>query len=380
MSYLLNYTKWKAIFESEDKPAEISDVRAKALYAGATPSNTSNESALVQFKKVLSLSYINGQMLETPSTPGASSSAPIDQNKAIFRANGSRVYKIGPKTVKATHYIKIGDIVLNGDSGKSTRLEIKSEDLSSKTVEAAGNGIYALGRVLDARFANKVFGDSPIIIELNKPTPDMVYAHADTNYQTPTGDFGTAALYTFICSKAIIPAADNKDNNVVSATIVRDKPGFDLKAWFNKQAMPNLRNKESETALISINPLDATTFIEQIQNKQLKEWNPTLEGLVNNFIETFFTSFVTTYTERFKQYFKNQLIAAKANPELFTSLYSYLDDWKTSQLANKDAYKSQATLLIKQALNKANKKEGVSRPSAEFGAKTTKGTEGKLGK
>lgn len=366
MSYLVNYAKWRKIFEAEDPNATISDVRSKAVYTGSTVSKTSNASALEQFKNVIS--------------QGGQVTGEIDDTKALFRstkAKSTKIWNVGPKTVQASNYIKIGDKLVNGDSGKPARLEIKADDLLNETVEASGNGIYALGRAIQLKYQEKLQGGNLIVIELNKPTPDSVTANADTAFQIPVGDFRNAIMFTFVVSNAVVPSAANQSHNVQVAVKAAGDQSINPNTYTNTSAMPQIEKAAWEN-LKKVAPIDATAFVKTIQNKKITSYTTELDGLVKSYVDTFFDPFVNAYAERLKQFFRDKLKANGADPELFKTLYAYIDEWKTKQASVKEQYKSEAVSQIQSLFKQATSSPGVAQPAASAASKTVKGTEGKL--
>lgn len=366
MSYLVNYAKWRKIFEAEDPEASISDVRSKAVYTGSTVSKTSNASALEQFKNVIS--------------QGGQVTGEIDDTKALFRSTkvkSTKVWTVGPKTVQATNYIKVGDRLINGDSGKPIRLEITADDLINNTVEASGNGIYALGRAIQLKYQEKLQGGNLIVIELNKPTPDSITANADTAFQVPIGDFRSGIMFTFVVSKAVIPSVANQTTNVQTAIKASENQSIDPNRYINNAAMPQVEKAAWEN-LKKVAPIDATAFVKTIQNKKITKYTTELAGLVTTYVDTFFEPFVNAYAERLKQFFRDKLKANGADPELFKSLYAYIDEWKTKQASLKDQYKTAAVSEIQALFKIATSSPGVTQPAASSTARTVKGTEGKL--
>ena len=95
MSFILDYKNWTRLFEQAGS-ADISNVKSKAGFAGATPSTTSNASALESFKAGLPNAVIIGEMAE---------------DKALIRSANSKStlsWTVGEKTVTAKNYIKFG--------------------------------------------------------------------------------------------------------------------------------------------------------------------------------------------------------------------------------------------------------------------------------
>jgi hypothetical protein len=363
MSYILNYLNWKSVFEAQDSGKTLSNVKSKMGFVGATPSKTSNATALTEFKSAFPDAKITGE---------------IDDTKALFRKEGAQssvFWEVKPKTQKAINYLKIGDIILNGDSGKPVTITIESTDLISKSVEASGNGIFALGRALAMRKGQKVL-EGKIIIGLNTKSANSFLADADTAFQIPVGDFTTSAMFTFVVPKAVIPGRGNTSQNVMTAKSAAEKGNINPNLHINNGAMPQLPSDQWE-ALKKVAPIDATQFINKIKGKGITSYTTELAGYVDEFVNTFYEPFLTAYAERFKAFLRNKAAEAGIDPSLFQDLMSYIDEWKASQ--NKEAYRSATSDEIKQLFSNVTDTGSTSKPSATAAGKILKGTEGKIG-
>ncbi|CAB4175584.1 hypothetical protein UFOVP1247_230 [uncultured Caudovirales phage] len=366
MSFILDYKNWTRLFEQAGS-ADISNVKSKAGFAGATPSTTSNTSALESFKAGLPNAVIIGEMAE---------------DKALIRSANSKStlsWTVGEKTVTAKNYIKFGtDIILNGDSGKPTAITVTGDDFLNKPIEASGNGIYVLGRALLLRSSEKLTGQSKIIIGLNTKTANSFVANANTAFQGPIGNFAQAALFTFIVSKAVVPSAGNTTNNVTTAKNLALKPDANPYKWVNQEAKPSVPSEYWER-LYTVSPIDSKAFVDKIKAKQIATYTPELTGYVTEFTNVSFEPFITAYAERFKSFLQYKALEAGIDSSLFQDLFSYIDEWKTGQIAKKQAYSAEVTRTIQGLFALATTKGSVTQPAASAAGKVIKGTEGKIG-
>jgi hypothetical protein len=363
MSYILNYSKWRKIFEAEDPNAAISNVKSRMGFVGATPSKTSNASALAEFKTAFTDATVTGE---------------IDETKALFRketAKSSKLWETRAKTQTAKNYLKIGDIILNGDSGKPVTITVESADLISKSVEASGNGIFALGRALAMRKGQKLL-EGKIIIGLNTKSANSFLANADTAFQTPVGDFENSIMFTFVVSKAVIPGAGNAATNVITAKDAAAKGTVDPNIYTNNGAMPQLP-KDYWESLKKVSPIDTTAFVAKIKGKAIKSYSTELVGYVNEYINTFYEPFLTAYAERFKSFLKSKATEAGIDSALFQDLFAYIDEWKKTQ--SKKTYTDAALGEIRQLFSNVTVTGSTSQPAASAAGTVVKGTEGKIG-
>ena len=110
----------------------------------------------------------------------------MKEDQALFFKNGRT--SVGPKTDK-THknYIKLDDIVIleSPDKGDLTTKEIQFKDLNKegKVVEASGNGIFVLGRLLKTRALGTINDDTKVYLGMNYLKPTVLVANANTGIQ-----------------------------------------------------------------------------------------------------------------------------------------------------------------------------------------------------
>jgi len=371
MDYILNYIDWNRVFEqveSKKDDSQISEMSSSMGLAGATFHKTTNESALETFKSGL---------------PGITVDGQIDETKALFKKpnlKSSQYWEVKPKTMQGKNYLKIGDKMINGDDGDAKAIVIKSEDLANREIEASGNGIYALGRALALKRGGKSTENlsiGTIIIGLNLKNPDSFVSNMKAALQTPEAHFATGLLHLFISSQAIMPSDKNTTNQVVSAKQAVASGKMTPEIALNTSAMPSIPSGYREQ-LKTIAKIDSSKFGESIKGKNIKSKDdPILTSYINSAVDTFFDPFINAYAERFKQYLRLEALKYGIPTELFSTAYSYIDDWKTKQVAKRESYKSRATDEIKEALLFGRSGEGETKPIA-----TAKGTvvKGKIGK
>jgi hypothetical protein len=365
MGRILNFKNWRRLNEqtSSEQP-DISNIRSKVILVGATPSKTSNSSALAEFKQSDSDLIISGE---------------IDENKALFRKeklNSTKFWETRTKTQSAKNYLKIGDIVLNGDSGKPVSITIELSDLFSKSVEASGNGIFALGRAMNIRKENSVKGGK-VIIGMNAKTTNSFVIDANTAFQNPIGDFRNSAMLTFVTTKLIIPSASNTTQGVAAAKQAAAQGKTSGAEYVNQSAMPKVPSQYWDS-LKKISSIDATVFVNKIKGKQIKEYNLELTKYVEEYTNTFFEPFLNAYAERLKGFLKIKADEIGIGSPQFDDLSMYIDEWKTKQ--NRQKYQEEVEKEIKSLFAAVTTGKTINTPIATASGKTVKGTEGKIGR
>jgi hypothetical protein len=333
MSYLVNYSKWRSIFEAED--ASLSNVTYKLAFTGATPSVAPNKDALAEFKS---------------ANPGIAfaDEATLDDTRAIARiklADGKFQYKVTAKTVNAKDYLKIGALILNGDKNTAVSITITKQDLMNGW-EASGNGIFALGRAL--KLSTNLENTDKIIVGLNNPNPNGFIANAKTGVENSLEDWKTSIEFTFILSKAVIPSASNKSSNTVTAVKISNQPDSldQAKTYFNRNSVPNVPTADKEE-LKKVSLIDTTAFVDKIKGKSAKSYDANTAALVKEFADKYTETYLNTYAERFKKYLNTKATGAGIDPKLFAGLVAYIDKWKTDELAKKADYLAAAEQSIK---------------------------------
>lgn len=368
MSYILAYRDWKRVFEQE-VASGLSGVKDKTAFTGATLSNAPNADALAEMKSGLSNVKIIGDKQE------------ITEADAITKVieNNTSNWKIIPKTVKAKDYLKIGDLILNGDSKKAVTIKLPISELSSKPIEAAGNGIFALSRALLLKYGElKDFPQTPLIIGLNTKTANSFIANANTAFQGPLGEFTYSGLTIFMLSKAITSNANNTTNNVSVLRNIAAKGTIDASTMASNGIMPQIPKANWDSAK-SVSPIDFNAFIAKVKDKNILTFTPELQKYIEEYVNTFFDQFLTTYSERFKSFLNTSAANAGISPVMFQELFDYINTWKADQASKKEAYKADLIGEIKEALQSLQNKGSVSRPVATASGKVVAGTEGKIG-
>jgi hypothetical protein len=363
MSYLLNFNAWDKLFEAD----AISNATYRIAFTGSTPSKAPNKSALQEFMGAVTTPVIDSDKM--------------DDTKAVAKivTGNSAQTKVIPKTVKATNYLKLGDKLLNGDSGKGTTITVTKEELMRSSFEASGNGIFSLGRAL--ALLPKLITGQQIIIGMNNPTADSVMADAKTGMQDVQAKFSNSCLSTLIVSKAIIPSELNITNNVTVYRDLSNKSEYInlAKKRANIDAMPSLTlTPEMKTTLTESFTIDTASLVDSIKDKKLTRYDEATKGLINDYVNQVFEKHVSTTVDRFKKYLEVSAASAGVSPTIFAGIYGYLDTWKKAELAKKQEYLQSCQSRVMGVFSKMSDGKQSTRSVATANAKVIKGTEGKL--
>jgi hypothetical protein len=365
MTYVLDYTKWKRLFEQEE--SGLSNVKAVIGIAGATGHPTTNQNALN--------SLISGgagvKILGTTK---------IGEDQAIVKnditVKGTQNWKVANKTVKSNNYIKIGNRLLDGDATTGpVAIDITSDELSKNQIEAAGNGIYALGRILPIKYKLNSMPSAKLVIGLNQPNPDALVVNVDTQFQDILGKFKNAAIYTFVGSGAVIPGKDYHKDNVDQARSILAKKNIDLNTYTSMYATPSINNEKLEN-LSNVGAFDLTDLVQTISGKKFTRYNDELQKYLDTYVDNYFEKFANAFVERFKAFITSK--ANGANPAVFKDLYGYMDSWKAARIAQKEEYRTEIHKLFNRIFGAGSYIGSTTKPTATAGSEVVKGKVGKL--
>lgn len=363
MSYLLNFNAWDKLFEADT----ISNATYRIAFTGSTPSKAPNKSALQEFMGAVTTPVVDSDKM--------------DDTKAVAKivTGNSSQTKVIPKTIKATNYLKLGDKVLNGDSGKGATITVTKEELMKNSFEASGNGIFSLGRAL--AMLSKLGSGEKIIIGMNNPTANSFIADAKTGTQMVQEHFTSSCMQTLIVSKAIIPSESNTTNNVTvfknlsnkSDYIERAAKSASLQAVPNFSSTPEVKEKVNSTYVI-----DTAAFVESVKDKKLTRYDDAVKKMIIDYTNQFFEKHINTVGERFKKYLEISAESAGVPVTIFSGLFSYIDNWKKSEIANKAKYLESCQSNIAATFGRLQDGKPVLRTGGGAATKVIKGKEGEL--
>lgn len=365
MAYVLDYTKWKQLFEQEE--TSLSNVRAVIGIAGATDHPTSNQNAL-------------NNLISGGAGVEILGDTKISENQAIVKnditVKGTKNWKVANKTVKSNNYIKIGNRLLNGDStSEPITLETTVDELSKSQIEAAGNGIYALGRILPIKYKLNSTPSAKLVIGLNQPNPDALVVNVDTAFQSLEGSFKNAAIYTFVGSGAVIPGKDYHKDNVDQARSILTKKDINLNTYTSTYATPSINDKKLGE-FNNVGAFDLTDFVQTINGKKFTRYDDTLQRYLDTYIDNYFEKFANAFVERFKAFIASRTNGS--NPVIFKDLYGYMDSYKTSRLAKKEELRTEIHKMFNRIFGSGSYVGSTTKPTAKAGSEVVKGKIGKL--
>lgn len=371
MNYLLNYKLWESrIFEQESD--SMSNLNAYSIFAGATVSKTSNKSALDAYKEANPSTKIQGE--ET-----------MDDTKALKKSGAT--WSVVDKSVKSKDYLKIGDKILDGSSGKPTTIKISARALQKEEIEASGNGIFALGRAIktvrEAAVAEKSKGGNPgdvwqsadVVIGLNLKSANSFYANASTGFQNAKGNFTTGMTFTMIPTGAVVPSAQNTTNHVSVAR----KLEYSDKVGVNGKALPYISDQKKWSPILTeVNVIDSSIWVNKYKDKGISKWDDSAKAAVNDYVNTFFASHINTTADRYKAFLNKIAEESGISSDMFSEMFSRIDSWKKAELGKKSEYLNAANGVASAWFESKSDRGGTTRPVMTGSGKVVTGQEGKL--
>ena len=359
----LKETEIKTIEKLAEQASDtISDKDSSVTVTGATPSNTSNVTAADQLVK--SGRKINGT---------------IDETKSIVKNPGGigAVWNVANKTLPAKHYLIIGDQKIIGDGGKSASLTIKFSDYMNSRVEACGNGIFAIGRLLNAFNNREISSNTTVVIGLNLATPNTIKIDINTGIQNALENFTTSTTSTLIGLDVISDSGLGNIGDIETGRNIKQKGTAGQ--LLSNTAVPRIsvsNVREIWQKLRSIDSFDTSNFELKNANLEFSKGKQPIINAATKFVAIYQPLYIKALTNRFKSWINNQALQNKLDPNAFSVLNASLDAWAASQSVN--IYSNEVKRRIDTLTKTYRDSTSGSVTGATATTKVTKGKEGSL--
>ena len=347
MNKVLGFKEWK-LFENEGE----TPTKATSLLVGATNHTAYNKSA---GKKVNSDTAI-----EIEGVDGLSDA------KAISRKTGTSIKKftVVEKSEKAKDYLKIGDIILNGDGGNVEKVKVSLRELLTNDLEASGNGIYALCRAIEYAYKYKIGQGMPIHIVLNQPskTPVVMFASTKKSLGSPMpGWNGMIHVVSTIGGKdsVITPAKANMESDKYTQRYSK-KPYDNMSEIANKFPTPKiLAPSRDEVMTIRKDMIANSTQFD------ISEWANTNKGkreregykalkIMQDFCKKHFKQYVNAEADRYIYYLDSLAKKAGVDTEVMSDIKVAAEAWRTKFLKNEKGFLNMTERIVEQLFRKVN--------------------------
>lgn len=306
-----------------------SNLKNKLSIIGSTKSPTKNIDALKAIK----------DHYKTFSSPIDLTGEPSNNN-AYFRRAKSAKHEIAPKTEKGKNdYIKLGDkVLLTGDKTKDPityKIAYRELMLNKELdLEASGNGIYIIGRVLTALVDKKIGLDQNLELYMNLKKPININMDLDTGTQG-VQDINRSILALMVVSEAIVPLEQNKQFPVFVAKENRGEGAQAklYKVFLNNGAMPTLSvftaGPETQEKLKNTShkaALDATEKIKPYAKKRLTKSDiKEAQEIYANLYRAFQKPYYEAKGERLKKAIEMECESAGIKIDSFKTIFENID-------------------------------------------------------
>ncbi len=293
----------------------LSGVTDGCAVVGATKSNTTNAGAVEAF-----------------ITAGYKVAGTISSTTCIKKAAGgiSNSYTVGPKTVNAAHYLKIGDKIIQGTAPSS--MIILFSDLKGQAIEAAGNGIYALGRALKAKSSAAQFGltmAAGLSITLNTSKVMLSMFNVKTGFQDTSNRFAGDVIRQMIAYSILQPTG-------TGSTLIQ--PGMKRREFstarnseiFSSTARPSLSDMTDadKEAIKTVGSFDSSS--DPDIGRKINSFSAA-KPYVTAFCNRYFKQYVNSVAAKFKKYIELKCTAAGVPVDALATLNSIIDSYATIQ-------------------------------------------------
>jgi hypothetical protein len=318
----------------------------------------------------------------------------IKEGNAIFINKDGFFLK--PKTSgnkESDHYIKMSDkLWLDGSKKTATYKKTTYKEMLENGIEAVGNGIYALGRLMKSIFdEGKMKADTTTYMGLNFAKPTVTIMSTNTGIQGKINSFGEVLVNSMISTKIIYP---NDQNLRISVSVARDRRGQKelYKDLLNNRAHPSIGDIGSadiEKKLIEdvngdILNFDLTTNakFKSYVDKDLKGTAGEVEAnkIYGELFDSYYANYVKIVTERFKKYFDNIATDLGVSTDIFSEVKDKINTSSEEAIkADKNKVKSTGLNYLHHVLTESHKREtnSVSKQGATTSTSTKKSVEGK---
>ncbi len=347
MSKLFGFKEWR-LFENEGE----TPIKATSLLVGATNHTAYNKSA---GKKVNS-----DTLIEIAGVDG------LSEDKAISRKTGTSIKKftVVEKSEKAKDYLKIGDIVLNGDGGNVEKVKVSLRELLKSDLEASGNGIYALCRAVEYAYKYKVAQGAPIHIVLNQPskTPVVMFASTKKSLGSPMSAWN-GMIHVVTCAggkdSVITPAKVNMDSDTYTQRYSK-KPYDDMVSIANKFPTPKIlaptrdeRIAIRQDMIENSTQFDISEWANANKGKREREGYKALK-IMQGFCKKHFKQYVNAEADRYNYYLDSLSKKAGVDPEVMSDIKVAAEAWRTKYLGLEKSFLYMTDQVVEQLFRKVN--------------------------
>ena len=321
MSKVLGFKQWR-LFENDSKEKSVGSA---ALLVGATNHTAYNKSA--------------GKRVNSDTSIEIADVDSLNDNKAISRKTRTHIkkFQVVEKSEKAKDYLKIGDIVLNGDGGNVEKVKVSLDEILRNDLEASGNGIYALCRAIEYAYKYKLGRSHPIHIVLNQPskTPVVMFASSGKALGDPRP--GWRGMVHIVATtggreSVIVPTKENLETDGYSKryqaraydTMVNAANKFPTPRIFATTREEIIETRKDLIA--NGTQFDISEWAAKNKGKQIKNKDEA-QKLMWKFCDSHFKKYLRAEGDRFILYLNNMAKKGGIDPELLSPVIAAANAW-----------------------------------------------------
>lgn len=372
------------ILNVNEQESEI-DSKSKVALIGASLSKTSNLSAIKAIKEGFSKlkgSSNNGKF--NPSILNITGEE-LEKNSLYVSRDKSFLKEKSERNIR--DYIKLdGEIILDSTDSKPVYKKTTFSELIDGEIEASGNGIFALGRLIKAMAKKSIKDNTPVYLALNLKNTDAFIVDSTTGMQAPTARFNSSVLMAMIAGKVIKPNNENTQSVVLAGKNNIGNQEF-IKTILNRNAIPfisDIDGKKKKNDLVNIGDKEKVDVSGKISDYSNKEFNyrdiDQVKKIYDSIFDEYYPEYVDLVSFRFKKYLDDTVKSLGITEDLFSDIKSSVDSWvkKSKESSYISKYKESGYEILKKAFNPVKESTGSTFRGASAGTKSIKGTEGKI--
>lgn len=392
-----------SLTEKDNKKSDdtLSGLSSATALIGSSVAKTTNKdafNALQEGFKEIDRSNINQELLPLIYTAIKDEKGnkvdSMNENQALIFKKGR--CSVGTKTEKSKNYLKIdNEVILSGDKGDLQVKDRKFGDIKKegRVVEASGNGIFILGRLLKARATGAINDDTKVYLGINLKKPMLIVASAKTGIQSK--DPGMDILIGMMAKGFFVPNDKNFQSWAESGRNLAKANNKELRSTlFDRNAIPTISSpdytmSEIRKRLLEVgdaSSLDTDKIFEGLKPERITA-RQSSSDLIKKLAKIFVTardrmidSHMKLLTERFKYFYSDIVAKDTGAPKiLFDDINKQVDSASASMLASwkKSSSENWAIDRINEFFQEANPGSTSGTPGADSTVRNYKQEEGK---
>ena len=358
-----------------DEADDLSGIEAKAGIIGASKTNTTNKTAVDALKKGFDELKANGK-----DRPLLNIKGEVSENNALYVKNG--ISELKPKSEKKGDYIKFLDNILDGDKGGPIGIKVSYGTLSKSGVEASGNGIFALGRMIKALSTGMISRDTEIYLCLNMENTASFVADVKSGCQTSNPS--NTILMLMIGNGIIVPNKGNTESVVIAGKNLANNKDL-LSSLARRNAVPSISvvgGKKITEDLQKIEPVKSleSKVVEKYKGKKIDKDVDAAAKIYAEISNEIAAPYIETIAYKFKKFIDDSCKKSGVSGDIFADVKKGIDEKAKGMISNSnsDNTLALAKTRIKDIFSPKKEGEGTPIKGASISTVSVDGKEGKV--